>query len=113
MVIDVDRRQRANSTPASVIALIRPGMVYSLASMSTGRPSSRRVDEVTGPIEAKRRSSDGLDFRGLGRHVFFPSRATKFLTVDELVNVMTWGLRFGFFKITRSLVREDCGITVS
>src|SRR5580658_1236399 len=97
------------------MALIRPGIVYSLASMSTERPSSRRVDDVTGPIEAKRISSNALGFRGRGRprHMFFPRRATKFLTVDELVNVITWGLRFGSFRLARSFVRDDCGITVS
>ena len=36
------------------MALISPGIVYSAASMSTGNPNSRRVDEVTGPMEASR-----------------------------------------------------------
>src|SRR5580700_6014247 len=105
--------QRPGSTRADTIALISPGIVYSFASTSTGRPSSRRVDEVMGPIEARRTPSSGLAFRGRGRprHTFFPSRDTKFLTVDELVNVIMWG-RFGLLRMVRSRVREDCGMTV-
>jgi hypothetical protein len=45
--------------------------------------------------------------------MFFPSKAMKFLTVDELVNVMICGFRFGVVKIARSLAREDSGIMVS
>src|SRR5271156_472523 len=67
LVIFLQSGQIEGSTLASAIALIKPGIVYSLASMSTGRPSSRRVDEVTGPIEANRTSSNALDFRRRGR----------------------------------------------
>src|SRR5580693_3332796 len=107
--------QRPGSTRADTIALISPGIVYSFASRSTGRPSSRSVDEVTGPIETKRTSSSGLAFRGRGRprRTFFPVKFAKFLTVEELVKVITSGRRFEFFRIARSLVREDRGITVS
>ena len=98
-----------SSPQSTVIAFTRPGIVYSFASMFTGRPSSRRVDDVTGPIDAKRMPSIRFAFRGRGRprHVFFPSRATKFLTVDELVNVMTCGLCFASFRMARSFVRDD------
>src|SRR5271170_4541798 len=54
----------AGSDRAAAIALIRPGIVYFFASMSTGRPSSRSVDDVTGPIEAKLTLSSGPAFRG-------------------------------------------------
>jgi hypothetical protein len=67
---------------ALAMAAISPGIVYSFASMSTGKPSSRRVAEVTGPMEAKRG-------RGRPRHTFLPNRARKFLAVEELVNVIT------------------------
>ena len=39
---------------------ISPAMVNFLASMSTGKPSSRSVAEVTGPMEAKRTPSSNL-----------------------------------------------------
>jgi len=66
-----------------------------------------------GPIEAVRMESIGLAFCRRRFNRVFPSKVTKFLTVDELVNVITLGRRFGSFRIERSLVREDCGITVS
>ena len=45
--------------------------------------------------------------------MFFPSSATKFLTVDELVNVIDMRTAFRVFQDGPQSVREDCGITVS
>ena len=53
--------------------------------MSTGKPKARRVDEVTGPMEAKRtRSGSGSMWTRLTRPRLSASSATKFLTVEEL-----------------------------
>ncbi len=73
-------------------------MVNSLAAMSTGRPSSRRVAEVTGPMEAMRTPSR-LARRG-------PSSSTKFFTVEELVKVTTCGRLFGILQRGRRRARE-------
>ena len=81
-------------------------MVYSFASISTPRPNSARVDEVTGPIDAI-----VISFR-MGREIR-PAKATKFFTVDELVKVITSGHFAGFFIIARNRARDDAGITVS
>ena len=72
-----------------------------------------RAWDVTGPIEAKRILSIRLGFRARALVALFPSSATKFLTVDELVNVITFGLRFASPSIARNRDRDDCGITVS
>src|SRR6185437_3601871 len=70
------------------MALIRPGIVYSAASMSTGKPTARRVDEVIGPMEANRTRSVSLPiWTRATRPRLSASSATKFLTVEELVKV--------------------------
>src|ERR1700722_5540808 len=80
----------------ATMASMSPGIVYSLAWMSTRNPSSRRVDEVTGPMEARLTFSSCF-IRFLVIHCApadlrdFGSKATKFFTVDELVKVMTSG----------------------
>jgi len=95
---------------ASTIAATKPGIVNSLAAMSTGRPDSRRVDEVTGPIDdIKTPSSIERNF-GFRRT---PSNSTKFLTVEELVKVTTCGLFFGFLNAAWRRLRELWGTTVS
>ena len=76
---------------ALTMALINPGIVNCLAAISTGRPSSRSVADVTGPIEAIR-TSDSCLWRPL---LVPPSNSTKFLTVEELVNVTTCGRCLG------------------
>ena len=68
-----------------VIAAISPGIVNSFASMSTPSPSSHSVEEVTGPMDANRIPSNLRVARAFLR----ATSATKFLTVEELVNVTT------------------------
>src|SRR5581483_1051708 len=68
--------------------------------------SSRRVAEVTGPIEA---SLMPCSVRGAS----LAMRLTKFRAVDELVKVITFGRRLGSFRVARNRTREDGGTTVS
>ena len=70
------RYERVDSTRASS----RPGIVYSLASASTRSPSSRRVSEVTGPMDTSFTPSSRLEWARS-----WPTRSTKFLAVEELV----------------------------
>ena len=42
------------SVTTRTIASTSPGMVNSFAEISTGRPYSRKVEEVTGPMDAIR-----------------------------------------------------------
>src|ERR1700734_1976434 len=100
------------------MAFTNPGMVNSFAAMSTRKPSSRKVAEVIGPMEAHRiasRLATGTPFlASFARNGdLAPNKATKFRTVEELVNVTTCGRRCGFRNTLRSRVREDCGTTVS
>src|SRR4051812_36718008 len=96
------------------MALIRPGIVYSAASISTGKPNSRRVDEVIGPMEANRTRFSFLPvWTRLTRPRLSPRSAMKLRTVDELVKVITLGHSLRDFNATRSLLREASGITVS
>src|SRR5208337_183665 len=83
-------RMRSRS---ATIAATSPGIVYSLASMSTGSLNSRRVADVTGPMDAVCTPRCGPGFFRAARALRSPSRATKFRTVEELVKVMAWGLR--------------------
>ena len=78
-------------------------MVNSLAAMSTEKPNPRNVDDVTDPIEAVR-----IPFTFV-RSPRVPSSSTKFLTVDELVNVTICGRRLGFFRAACKRVREASG----
>src|ERR1700683_3023818 len=81
------------------MASTKPGIVNSRAEICTCNPSSRKVEDVTGPIEASRTPA---------RFVLYePSRATKLRTVEELVNVTTCGDRRGFFSALCKSVRED------
>lgn len=73
-----ERRVFSCRYTAFTIALTKPGMVYSFASTCALRPSSRNVADVTGPMDASFTPARFLR----------PSIATKFLAVDELVNVM-------------------------
>ena len=69
------------------IASTNPGTVYSLASISTRRPTWRSVAEVTGPIDASFTPSSIPDCR-----FSWPTNSTKFFTVvNELVNVIANG----------------------
>src|SRR6267154_3455625 len=95
------------------IASINPGIVYSAASICTGNPSSRRVADVIGPIEANWIVWGGLAVNENGSFPRMPSSATKFLTVEELVKVTMCGLRLGFFITASNRFRDDTGITVS
>ena len=61
-----------------------PAIVYSFASMVGLSPTSRRVPDVTGPIDANLTPRNSR---------LSPTNATKFLTVDELVNVIPSGRR--------------------
>jgi hypothetical protein len=74
--------------------------------MSTGKPSSFRVAEVTGPIDANLIPS--LALGGI-----LPASIRKFLTVDELVNVTTFGRFSELFRSARSRERDFAGTTVS
>src|SRR5256885_10279015 len=49
---DAQRGHRGAPAKCCTIAWTRPCAVYSAASMATGRPSSRAVAAVTGPITA-------------------------------------------------------------
>ena|SRR5580692_1798609 len=91
------------------IALTSPGIVNCVAWMSAGIPNSRRVEEVTGPIEADFIPSRRLARENLGA----PNNATKFRTVEELVKVITFGRRRGLVNAARSLARDEGGTTVS
>ena len=82
-------------------------MVNSRAEMSTGRPQSRSVADVTGPMDDIRIPSSGVRLR------CEPSSSTKFLTVDELVKVTTFGRLLGLFKAACSRRRELSGTMVS
>src|SRR3954463_12800424 len=64
-------------------ASTKPRMVYSRACASTRNLHSRRVFDVTGPIEANTIPSSDV----------FPASFTKFRAVDELVKVIAWGRR--------------------
>ena len=87
-----------------------PGMVYCVALISTCSPSPRRVDEVTGPMEASKTLSSCFVWRQCARRSRpFPNSATKFLTVEELVNVMTSGRFFPDASAARRRLREDWG----
>ncbi len=94
--------------PELTIAATSPGMVYSLASMSTGKPNSRNVAEVTGPIDAVctpwRRA--GVSSRR-ARALRSPSNSTKFFTVEELVKVIACGLRVRRRARLRSRFLDD------
>ena len=93
------------------MALISPGIVYSAASMSTGNPNPRRVDEVTGPMEASRTGLSSLPMWARPtRPRVFASSATKFLTVEELVNVIIVGLLLEKISLARS--KDSGGATV-
>lgn len=80
-------------------------MVNSFAAMSARKPTSRKVEDVTGPIEANR-----IPLRLL---CAAPSKAMKLRAVEELVKVTTWGRLSGFFSAFRSRTLEDFGTTVS
>src|SRR5208337_3203667 len=90
----------------------KPGIVYSFASMSAGRPNSRRVADVTGPIDAVCTPSYGVDRFSATRAPRKPSRRTKLRTVEELVKVMTCGL-FSLERTARKSPCDDLGTTVS
>src|SRR5579872_2605558 len=98
--------RRLRAVKDSTIAVTSPGMVNSFAAMWTGNPSSRRVAEVTGPMDDVRMPSRDLGF-GL------PSNSAKFRTVEELVKVTTCGRLRRLLSAVRSRVREDLGTTVS
>ena len=86
-------------------AATKPGMVNTFALIWTGSPNSRRVAEVTGPIEDMRTPSIcGIRCFACPRA---ESKFTKFRTVEELVNVTTCGRRLGSFIIRCSRVRDD------
>src|ERR1035438_8189212 len=95
------------------IAATRPGIVYSLASMSTGNPNSRNVAEVTGPMDAVYTPRWRAGFFNAARALRNPSNSTKFLTVEELVKVIAWGLNVFLANRARSRVSDDFGTTVS
>jgi len=63
-------------------------MVNCLASAFTLRPCAHNVDEVTGPMDATRTPSSASR----------PVIARRFLTVEELVNV----IQSGFFAVEKS-----------
>src|SRR3954468_11930268 len=96
---------------ALTIAATRPRMVNSLAATCTGSPNSRRVDEVTGPIDDIRMPLSGE--ARLFAIFFAPSSLTKFLTVEELVKVTTCGRRAGVLITCCKRLREALGTTVS
>ena len=68
------------------IAAIRPGIVNCFAVRCGCRSNSRNVADVIGPIEA---NLTACSLRLCA--VRLPSKATKFLTVDELVKVTDSG----------------------
>ena len=83
------RRPRRNSRNVAqrearvrTIASTSPSIVCGSASTSTVNPASRAVAEVTGPIEATL----------IPASASLPVTASKFFTVDELVNVIQSGL---------------------
>ena len=91
------------------MACTSPGIVYSFALISTGRPCSRKVADVTGPIEDIR-----IPLIVAGAvPAFISNNWTKFFTVDELVNVTTSGRRSLLLSAARSLFRDARGTTVS
>src|SRR5690242_17571745 len=97
---------RANADCHLIMALMSPEIVYSAASICTGRPSSRSVVDVIGPIDANwialsiAWGGPALSEVEWGPRP--PSRVTKFRTVEELVNVITFGQRLGSFINARS-----------
>ena len=69
------------------MARTKPGIVYSAASTSGGRPSSFSVAEVIGPMAAT--ATPSSSFCESLRPVSF----TKFFAVEELVKVIIEGFR--------------------
>lgn len=80
-------------------------MVYSLAAMATLNPHSSKVADVTGPMDAMR-----MPLR-FGRPR--PLKATKFLTVEELVKVMTCGRAVALHNAVCNFCLDLFGTTVS
>src|SRR3954454_22424574 len=83
-----------------------PGIVNSFACMSGRSPSWRSVADVTGPMEA---SSTSFSKRCNFGPREVPSSATKFFTVDELVNITTCGRIDEFFITLRSFTWGGLG----
>ena len=76
------RRSGSADGCVSAIAATSPSIVCGCASTSTANPAARAVAEVTGPIEAIL----------IPASASLPVTANKFVTVDELVNVIQSGL---------------------
>src|ERR1700691_4221921 len=86
---------------ARKIASTKPSTVNTDASTATATPTPRAVAEVTGPMEAVLTPATADP----------PATATKFRTVDELVNVTQSGFRSPP-KIPSAVARAPSGTAV-
>src|SRR5229473_5301463 len=82
------------------------------------QPSPRRVDEVTGPMEASLTPSSCFVWLcvvwcGRPRLRPLPSSITKFLAVEELVKVIKSRRSFADVSAARNRLRETWGMMVS